>query len=71
MLQHVYIFYHLPMLLCWLHNIHQPWIQVITEEYQEKDPELMGLKKKALDDQEIQRVPFGYYHKGGVLMRKF
>ena len=40
-------------------------------ECQERDPELIQLKEKALDEKEIQRVPIGYYYKNGVLMRKF
>ena len=40
-------------------------------EYQENDPEIRELKEKALDKDEIQRVPVGYYVDNGVLMRKF
>ena len=35
------------------------------------DPEISELKEKALSDDDIAKVPVGYYLKDGVLMRKF
>lgn len=43
--------------------------QLIKEQI--SDPELSGLRDKALPDDEIAKVPVGYYLKDGVLMRKW
>ncbi|KAI5620496.1 hypothetical protein C0J50_19963 [Silurus asotus] len=43
--------------------------QLITE--QSSDPEIAELREKALPDEEIVKVPVGFYLKDGVLMRKW